>query len=224
MSTPQQPPPEPQQDAAADAAAVTAIATALVGAASALAALALLGGSALVTWKVSRGAMRAALEVVMAMPPEQTGVAGSATMNASRTNLIRRAQFALAAARRLTKDMIEARSRGESTLKALAAGMARERRYFGMHRDAIWQRAQAAMQVDMAAWTWGDMLGWNTVLDSRTSADCRAANGANFRASSVPLIGYPGSVHPHCRCYAGPPRIGARMLPSTSPEPAMAGV
>jgi len=197
---------------------VAVIATALVGAASAVAALALLSTSALVAWKTSRAAMRAALEIVMAMPPEQTGVTGSATISASRTNLIRRAQFALAAARRLTRDMVEARSRGEGLKQALAAGMARERRYFSQHRDAIWQRAQAAQQVDMAAWSYGDLLGWNTVLDARTSADCRAANGKNFYASSVPLIGYPGSVHPHCRCYPGPPRIGARMLPSARPE------
>jgi hypothetical protein len=214
VSTPQQPPPQQPPDIAGqDAAAVAVIATALVSAVTAAAALSAVA-ALLRPRKIDRRAMLVALTVVMEMPPEQTGAVGSATLNASRTNLIRRAQFALNASRRLTSDVVEARSRGEGIRQALAAGMARERRYFGQHRDAIWQRAQAAMNVDMAAWNYGDLLGWRTVLDSRTSADCRAANGANFYASSPPLIGYPGSVHPHCRCYAGPPRIGARMLPS----------
>ena len=197
------------------------IATALVTAVTAAAALTAVA-VLLKPRKIDRRAMLVALTVVMEMPPEQTGVTGSATISASRTNLVRRAQFALNAARRLTSDVFEARARGEGIRTALAAGMARERRYFGQHRDAIWQRSQAAQQVDMAAWSYGDLLGWNTVLDARTSADCRAANGKNFYASSVPLIGYPGSVHPHCRCYAGPPRPGARMLPSARPERAYA--
>lgn len=199
------------------------IATALVTALTAAAALHAVA-ALLKPRQIDRRAMLVALLVVMEMPPETTGVAGSATLNASRTNLIRRAQFALNASKRLTRDVFDARARGEGIRTALAAGMARERRYFGQHRDAIWQRSMAAMNVDMAARDYGDLLGWRTVLDSRTSADCRAANGKNFYASSPPLIGYPGSVHPHCRCYAGPPRIGARMLPSARPEPVLAGV
>lgn len=215
MTTPQQQPPPPP-DAGADAAAVAAIATALVTATTAAAAL---GSVAFLLRprKIDRRAMYGALDVVMGMPPEQTGVTGSATLNARRTNLIRRAQFALAAARRLTSDVFEARARGEAIRTALAAGMARERRYFGQHREAIWNREKAAAQVDMMALTWGDLLGWNTVRDRRTSPECLAAHGANFHASATPLIGYPGSVHPHCRCYPGPPRIGARMLPSARP-------
>lgn len=193
------------------------IAAALVTAVTAAAALSAVA-FLLRPRKIDRRAMYGALDVVMSMPPAQQGVTGSATMNASRTNTIRRAQFALAAARRLTSDVIEARSRGQGIITALAAGMARERRYFGQHMEAIRQRAGAAQQVDMASWAYGDLLGWKTVLDSRTSADCRAANGKNFYASSVPLIGYPGSVHPHCRCYAVAPHPGARMLPSAGPE------
>jgi hypothetical protein len=217
MSTPQQPPSQQQQTAAADAAAVAVIATALVVALTPAAAIALVAARVKLS-QVEHRAMHAAFSVVMAMPPEQTGVAGSATIHVSRTNVIRRAQFALSSARRLTADIREARSKGQSVNIALMAGINRERRYFGQHRDAIWNRAQAAQQVDMAAWAYGDLLGWNTVLDSHTSAECRAANGKNFYASSVPLIGYPGSVHPHCRCYPGPAHVGARLLPSARPE------
>jgi hypothetical protein len=214
VSTPQQPPPP---DTAQDAANAAIIASALVTALTPVAALGLITARMKLTG-ITRPAMLGALEVVMAMPPEQTGMVGSASINASRTNTLRRAQFALNSARRLTSDIIEARSHGVPVIQALTAGITRERRYFGQHRDAIWQRAQAAAQVDMAAWSYGDLLGWNTVLDSHTSADCRAADGRNFYASTPPLIGYPGSVHPHCRCYPGPAHVGARMLPSARPE------
>ena len=73
---------------------------------------------------------------------------------------------------------------------------------------------QAAMNTDMASWSYGDLLGWYTVRDARTSAECLAADGRNFSASAPPLIGYPGAVHPHCRCYPGPAHPGGRMLPS----------
>jgi Phage Mu protein F like protein len=215
MSTPQQP--QPQPEAGQDAAAVAAIAAALAVALTPAAALAMITARLKIR-KASSVAMLASLEVAMSMPPEQTGVAGSASINASRANAIRRAQFILSSAKRLTGDVAEARSRGESVSQALAAGMARERRHFGQHRDAMWNRAQAAAQVDMASWSYGDLLGWNTVRDSRTSPECLAADGRNFHASHPPLIGYPGSVHPHCRCYPGPAHIGARMLPSARPE------
>ena len=215
MTTPQQPPPQqpPQQDS--DAALVAAIATALVIAISAAAAYALI--RALLRRRAERigqAEMLAALTVVMAMPPELLGVTGSATIAMSRANTLRRAQFALAAARRLTADVRTARSRGQNIGQALAAGIARERRYFGQHLNAIRNRMQAAMNTDIASWSYGDLLGWNTVQDSRTSPECRAADGMNFYASSPPLIGYPGAVHPHCRCYPGPAHVGGRMLPS----------
>ena len=57
----------------------------------------------------------------------------------------------------------------------------------------------------------------NTVIDARTSQGCRDANGKSFYADHPPVIegspAYPGSVHPHCRCFAGPPRRGAPVLP-----------
>jgi hypothetical protein len=216
MTTPQQtqqPPPQAQQPPSDDQ-VIAAIATALVVAVSALAAVAMLQAMLRTRKDVDRAAVLAALSIVMGMPPEATGVSGSAALAMSRTNTLRRAQFAWSSAKRLTGDILQARSDGKNVRQALAAAITRERRYFGQHRDAMWNRMQAAMNVDMASWSYGDLLGWYTVRDARTSAECLAADGRNFYASEVPVIGYPGAVHPHCRCYPGPAHVGGRMLPS----------
>lgn len=208
----------PSQDTAADAALVAALAAALLSAVTPEAAL----GMSLRFCRTSRvqpGVMLWAIQLVMSFPPETTGAAGSASLAVQRQNYLRRAQFALAAARRGMAAIREARSQGKSASSALAELLPKERRYFAQHLDAIRNRAQAAMNVDMAALQYGPLLGWNTIHDSRTSAECAAADGANFRADVQPLIGWPGAVHPHCRCYPGPARIGARMLPSAY-EPA----
>lgn len=222
MSTPvqtQQPsssPPPP--DTAADAALVAALAAALVSAATPEIALGMILKFSR-TSRVQPAVMLWSIQIVMSFPPETLGAAGSASLMAQRQNYLRRAQFALSAARRGMAAIREARSQGRSASSALAELLPRERRYFGQHLDAIRNRAQAAMNVDMAALQYGPLLGWNTVRDSRTSAECAAADGKNFRADVQPLIGWPGAVHPYCRCYPGPARIGARMLPSAY-EPA----
>src|SRR5262249_5804239 len=136
-------------------------------------------------------ALRAAIEVVMSMPPDRQGISGSATGRVARLNLLRRAQFAVSAGRRITADLRSARSRGIPLSQALLGGITRERRYFGQHILAIWQRQRAAAQADSAAMTLGRLLGWHTVLDNHTSAECRAANGKNFNVDQMPLIGYP---------------------------------
>lgn len=68
------------------------------------------------------------------------------------------------------------------------------------HLAAQQNRAVSAVAVDRAARRFGLVLGWRAVMDSRTSAECRAADGKNFQPASRPLIGWPGSVHPRCRC------------------------
>jgi hypothetical protein len=196
-----------------------AIAAVLITAVSAAAAADVLYATSpqrqLIAARFPRPALEGALDVVMSMPPDRSGVGGSASLTVARLNLMRRAQFVLNAAKRLAKDVQDARSTGSGKiLQALASGIARERRYFSMHMAAIWNRTQAAARVDSAALDYGDLLGWNTVIDGHTSAECRAANGKNFYASSMPTIGYPGMVHPHCRCYPGRPHTGAAMLPS----------
>jgi hypothetical protein len=215
MTTPaqQQQPAPGSGTAAADTALTAALATALVSAASPAAAMTML----LPSFRTSRlqpESMLAVLQVVMSFPPERTGVGGFASLATSRQNALRRAQFAITAGRRVTHDLAEARSQGRPLRDQLAESVARERRYFGQHLDAMWNRAKAAAQVDNAALSYGPLLGWYSVNDRVTSAECRAANGKNFSTEAIPLIGWPGAVHPHCRCYPGPAHIGARMLAS----------
>lgn len=112
----------------------------------------------------------------------------------------------------MTSDVLSARSRGETARSALASALTRERRYFGQHIEAAWNRARAAAQVDQAYQSYGGLLGWYSVRDRSTSRECRAAHGGNFYVDRPPAIGWPGSVHPHCRCMPGPPVPGGRML------------
>lgn len=210
---PQQPPPPASAPSDDDLAAAAAVA--LGAAVTVPAATALLAGM-FVKAGVERLALQSAVQIVMSMPPEAAGIAGSATAQVMRLNQIRRGQMVLSIGRRLTSDIRQARAEGRSIGRTLLDGVSRETRYFGQHRDAIWSRAKAAMAVDMAALEHGLMLGWYTHMDDRTTPDCAAANGKNFRADAMPLIGYPGTVHAKCRCEPGAPYPGALVLPSAS--------
>jgi len=146
-------------------------------------------------------------------PPEPPPPPGPAAGQAADLNLLRRGQFAEAKRRRLAADIARGQAGDTGPMQALQAGLNRERRYYGLHLAAMWNRSVAAGKTDMAALEHGNLLSWNAVMDDRTSAECRAADRKNYRASVMPAIGWPGSVHPHCRCYAGPPTDGARLLP-----------
>lgn len=78
-----------------------------------------------------------------------------------------------------------------------------EQRFFNQHMDAVTKRRKSATAVDKARARYGDELGWHAKMDSRTSPECREANGKNFSASRIPGIGFPGAVHPNCRCRPG---------------------
>lgn len=108
-----------------------------------------------------------------------------------------RAAFVVNSAKRVARGLREGK-----TLEQL---LPRERQLFQQHLDAQDRRVVAAALVDEAAKAYGPVLGWYAELDDRTSPECRAADGANFRADRRPRIGYPGTVHPHCRCRAGAP-------------------
>jgi hypothetical protein len=209
MTTPSPPPPgqqPPQQqpDTGTEAAMVTTLAGLLLTAVSVAAILEALKLRFTIGRDLQRG-LAAALGIVMSSPPPVTGVIGAASAQTSRMNLARRAQFVLSAGKRLAGDVRQARAQGKPVARALLDGLARERRYYGLHVAAMWQRATAAGRVDMEAAVHGDLLRWNTVLDSRTSPECRAMDGRLFRASRMPAIGFPGAVHPSCRCYATSP-------------------
>jgi hypothetical protein len=209
VTTPQQPPPQPATGQ--DAALVTAVGSALLSATGPAIALTMIPAG-LLTGGIGGYAMGAALQIVMSFPPGQSGAYGAATLAMERSNLLRRAQFTVAAARRIAQALASAHSTGQPLSQALAAAVQRERRFYAQHLMAIWQRSQAGAAADSAAMSYGNLLGWHTVRDARTSADCLAANGKNFYADHMPLIGYPGAVHPHCRCRPGPPFPGAAML------------
>ena len=143
-------------------------------------------------------------------PPEPAP--GPAAGQAADLNVLRRGQFAEARRRRMQADIDAAEDAGR--VKALQDGLARERRYYGMHLAAMWQRATAAGKTDMEAATHGRLLGWYTVIDKKTSAECFAADHHNFYADRMPDIGWPGGgPHPNCRCFPGAPWPGAPLLP-----------
>jgi Phage Mu protein F like protein len=133
-------------------------------------------------------------------------VSGNATLQVANAAPLYEAAYFIAAAGRVAQAM----QGGQS----LEQAMVRERAYLQQHREAAANRAQAAHAVDVASATHGNLLGWRAVLDSRTSAECRAAHGSNWVATHVPLIGWPGAVHPHCRCRAVRPYLTPRRLPT----------
>jgi|GEM_PF-2091767 len=98
-----------------------------------------------------------------------------------------------------------------------------ERYYFTLQVAAEARRMRSAALVDVAAALTADrrpegpvpLLNWRAVIDTRTTPECRAANGKNFRADRMPDIGWPGSVHRACRCTCGPEVPGAPLLPSS---------
>lgn len=88
----------------------------------------------------------------------------------------------------------------------------RELDFWKAHIRAGQRRKLMGKRVDFVAKRHGELLGWYAKMDDRTSAECRAADGRNFLAFTPPVIGYPGGVHPHCRCVPGPPYPGAKMV------------
>lgn len=203
MTTTTQPPPSDTQLG-------TAVASALIIAGTVTEAATLLA-PLFVRIGITKAAVSLALDIVMGFPPAQTGFYGPATQQMSRLNLIRRAQFTVNSSRRFAADLGRVAS-GELSPGDLQATIGRERRYYGQHMQAIWQREMAAARVDSASMLYGRLLGWNAVIDSHVTPDCLAAGGKNFYADQMPAIGYPGTVHATCRCWPGAPFPGAAMV------------
>jgi SPP1 gp7 family putative phage head morphogenesis protein len=103
-----------------------------------------------------------------------------------------RAQYLLAAARRLTTAL--AGDRYEAALEA-------ERRYLDAHVAAGRNRRAAARKVDEAAQK-SPVLRWVTVMDENTTPECAALDGRLFTVTNPP--GIPGAMHSRCRCTAEP--------------------
>lgn len=162
---------------------------------------------------VPGAALSAVAALVASWPHEALEGTGPAQRWAIRVNYLCRAQFFLAAARRVHAAIVAARSKDEPVTAAIRDALGRERRWMSQHVAASSQRVRAASAVDGMAATHGDLLGWNTVKDSRTTAECYAADKRNFHAARPPAIGYPGATHPNCRCYPSAPFKGAEVLP-----------
>jgi hypothetical protein len=152
--------------------------------------------------------------------------AHAAVLAMQRHNLMRRAGYLVAAGRRMST---AAQRAGQSTQVRDSAVYA-ERRWLAQHLRAQAGRESAANQVAAKAkaearrakrdgTAWNGLLGWYAVMDDRTSRECREANGRNFKPTKVPAIGFPGAVHPSCRCKPGPPHATDRRVEDVQPDP-----
>lgn len=128
----------------------------------------------------------------------------SLTTQARYNDLYYRAAYILNASRRIQADLKQG--------KPLRVALSDESLHYRQHEQARRGRLDAAARVTKAAKMFGPLLGWylNPLLNNE--AECIAANGHNFYAHEGTVIGFPGSVHPHCGCKAGPPIPGAAMV------------
>jgi hypothetical protein len=111
--------------------------------------------------------------------------------------------------------LINAAQRVQHRLDAgqgIGAALRAEKPNLLAHLHAQANRRRAADAVDQQARKHGTLLGWRAVMDTRTSAECAAANGRNFDVFAPPAIGWPGAVHPHCRCRPVPAFAGAGLV------------
>jgi hypothetical protein len=212
----QQPPPPPPADLD-DPALAIAVAAVLAGTLGPGITVAATVASLKVRFALTAAAVTAlgaVLNVVLEHPPPVTGVIGAASEQTSRMNAARRAQYVIAAAKRVMVAVVEARSKGEPVTGAIRDQLARERRFYEQHRQAMRHRAEAAATTDLAAAKHGNLLGWLAKNDDRTSPECAAASGKNYYASHIPDIGFPGAVHPSCRCRPVAAWPGGKLLPT----------
>lgn len=150
---------------------------------------------------VTPGVVTAATAMVLKAQFSPTLPPGPAAQAISIAQANFRAAYLIAAAVRMQNNV----NAGMQLRDAVAA----EARFYQLHLAAQANRRRAADAVDKEAGGDPDrLLIWRAKMDSRTSPECRAANGLTFTAATVPMIGYPGSVHPHCRCKAKKAPLG----------------
>lgn len=209
---PQQPPKAPPPPAAVSlvSSALTATLTPLFAYNVLAKALPVFG---LAINEFSRPALRLALQEVERFTPVVQLGHGYAQREVIELNRERRAGYIVAATRRIASALEEASAKGAPPEAALASARTLEDRYLNLHARASAQRVIAAGSIDALANQYGAVLGWYARKDDRTTAECREADGKNFRVDNPPDIGYPGIVHMECRCKAGVPYAGAAELP-----------
>lgn len=216
-ATAQAPPKRQQQPTPTEATLIAAIIAAL-GAAVTVAGVTAALGTLLASAGIGSLALRAVATLMLSWPHEVMEGTGPAQRWAIRANLLRRAQFMLAACRRVQAAIVAARSRDDPVLPAIQDALTAERGYMSQHIAASGQRVTAATRVDGMASTYGNVLGWQAVKDSKCTPGCRRASGRNFRADRPPMIeghpSLPGAVHGStCRCLPVPPFKDAPVMP-----------
>lgn len=115
-------------------------------------------------------------------------------------NIQRRAAYIVAAVHRMNT------ATQTDTPDTIHTAWHQELEYLSSHLQATHKRNASATDLSHRWENAGhpDLMGWLAIQDDRTSPECRDASGRNFNPTTVPTIGYPGSVHPHCRCVAVP--------------------
>lgn len=197
-----QPPQQPQQpDAGSSEEAQHIVEILALGASLAVAARALAS-----YLKLPVKVLRRVLTVIRYSPEMFRQLRGtSATDITKRANDLYRAAYIAKAARRVAQS------------PELIQGVLDEIRWYKAHQAAAERRILMAQRVDVfRRRIHSPLLGWYAVMDSRTTGECRAANGRNFFYNRPPVIGYPGAVHPNCRCTVGPPHPRGKMVDTSA--------
>ncbi len=160
--------------------------------------------SALLRFGISRDAARLVIELAGREPAVPGGTDGPASEEVAAERFVYRAAYILAAAERLMGSLASWRG-PEGRVNRLKEAWRREHRYWRLHLEAQRHRLAAAREVDQAGRSWGDLLGWYLGPRMSHTPECYRAAGHNFRWSQRPRIGWPGTVHNGCGCFAGPP-------------------
>jgi hypothetical protein len=236
----------PDQRSGSEAAALAALATYVAGTAGAATAASLVAmlGRIGISAVVSRSVLALSLRIGRTVTTTPAGPSKRAQRDVASREPLYRAAYLLNAAQRVQRAYARPGTRGPNAepltpQEALQRALQAEAQYIAGHVAAAKKRLEAARDVDAAADRWGDLLGWVATLDAakqteaaaerfgdllgwvatlddRTTPDCARAHGANFRITSPPRIGWPGSVHRACRCRPGRPIPGARVLAGIS--------
>lgn len=160
--------------------------------------------SALLGFGISRDAAVLAIKIAGREPAVTGGASGVASEDIASERFIYRAAYILAASERLMRSLSSTRG-PEGRVNHLKLALRAEWRYWRQHLEAQRHRLHAARETDAAARSWGDLLGWYLGPRMTHTPACIAAAGHNFRLSHRPRVGWPGTVHAGCGCYAGPP-------------------
>lgn len=223
MTAPKPPPP-----IGGNAGDVTAaVSTALLAAGSVATVQAALAGITGVTSAVMKkifterkfGAfIKEALKAVPAPAPDEGATVGeSVTHIAGEEQARARAAYLVTATIRLSK----AYATGD--YDTVTKAKAREDQLLSAHKDAVAHRDEQLKQLtDAAEGREPDadgrvLMGWYGDDNPNQCARCSAADGRNFDALAPPPIGWPGWVHPHCFCEAGPPHDTSKLVDDVSP-------